>query len=170
LITIAIFSYYAIRPTVTTILSLQKSIDEQNQILNTVKEKVKNLAEGKQNYDNIPDSVENKLKNMVPDNPALSHLINSLVYFAEDSEASLSGLQFQPVELENQKTELSKNAEVKEIEFTVNLQGDFPQLMKALGTLKRLDRLVSISAVNFTQPLDNPLIMSITGKAYYMKN
>ena len=170
LITIFIFSYYAIRPTVSTLLSLQRSIAEQNQVLNTLKEKVTNLSLGKQNYENIPDSVEDKLKNLVPDNPALSHLINSLVYVADQAEASVSGIQFQPIDLENKKTQPTKAAEVKEIEFSMNLQGDFPNLMSALTTLKRLDRLVTIATINFIQPVDTPLIMSITGKAYYIKN
>jgi len=170
LITIAIFSYYAIRPTVTTILSLQKSIEEQNQILNTLKEKVGHLVSGKQNYENIPTDTKVKLTNLIPDNPALPQLINSLTYAADTAEASISGIQFQPVELENQKTQIIKEAELKEIEFTFNLQGDFPNLMAALTTLKRLDRLVTINTINFNQQAESPLVMSVSGKAYYLKN
>lgn len=170
LITIFIFSYYAIRPTVTTILSLQKSIEEQNQVLETLKEKVNNLVMGKQNYDNIELSVRTKLDNMVPDNPALPHLVDSLTYVADQAEASLSGVQFQPVTLENKSSQITKAAEVKEIEFSMNLQGDFANLMEALTILKRLDRLVTVSTINFIQPIDSALIMSVTAKAYYIKN
>ena len=170
LITISIFSYYAIRPTVTTILSLQKSIDEQNQVLSSIKEKVNNLVLGKQNYDNIPDSAQEKLEDMIPDNPALPHLINSLSYAADNAQATISGIQFQPVALTDNSSELSKNAKIAEIDFTFNLQGRFENLIGVLTTLKRLDRLVTISSINFAQPLDSSLIMSITGKAYYLKD
>lgn len=170
LIAIFIFSYYAIRPTVATILSLQKSIEEQNQVLETLRKKVNDLSLGKQNYDNIQPSVRNKLDNMIPNNPALSHLLDSLTYAADQSEASLSGVQFQPITLENKSTRVTKAAEVKEIEFSMNLQGDFANLMEVLTVLKRLDRLVTVSTINFIQPLDSALIMSVTGKAYYIKN
>lgn len=170
LITISIFSYYAIRPTVTTILSLQKSIEEQSTVLNTLKEKVNNLVAGKHNYENIDASVKTKLENLIPDNPSLPNLINSLTYAALTSEASISGLQIQPVQLENKNPILSKNAEVKQIDFTFNVQSNFANLMKLLTALKRTDRLVTISTVNFVQPLEGDLVMQVTGKAYYIKN
>ncbi len=170
LITISIFSYYAIRPTVTTILSLQKSIQEQNQILDSLKEKVGNLVLGKQNYENIPPPLKTKLQNMVPNSPSLPQLINSLSYAADDAEATISGLQFQPVVLENENKQVSKTAETKQVDFAFNTQGEFPELMKVLTNLRRLDRLITISSVNFSQPLDAALLMTVTGKAYYIKN
>lgn len=170
LITISIFSYYAIRPTVTTILSLQKSIGEQNQVLNTLREKVNNLVAGKKNYEEIPGETKAKLDSLVPNSPNLAGLINSLSFAAEDAEATISGLQFQPVELEATNPQLSKTAELNEVEFTLNVQGQFNNLMQLLTTIKRLDRLITMSTVNFSQPADGALVMSITGKAYYIKN
>lgn len=170
LITIAIFSYYAIRPTVTTILSLQKSIQEQNQVLLTLKEKVNNLVAGKKNYDDIPSATKDKMDSLVPNNPNLAGLINSLSYAADNAQASISGIQFQPVLIETVNSQPSKNAQLSEVDFAMNVQGEFPNLMNLLTTLKRLDRLVTLSTVNFVQPVDAALVMSITGKAYYIKN
>jgi Tfp pilus assembly protein PilO len=170
LITIAIFSYYALRPTVTTIFSLQKSIAEQTAIMNTLKEKVGALVSGKQNYENIPQPVKNKLENLVPDSPALPALINSLNSAAQTAQASISGIQINPVTLENQETQLSKTAPINEIDFSFSTEGSFADLMKVLTTLKRSDRLITISSVNFSQTTDSPLGMSVTGKAYYLKN
>lgn len=170
LITIAIFSFYAIRPTVTTILSLQKSIDEQTSILNRLQEKVRNLTQGKQNYENLDDGVKTKLNNLVSDNPALAQLINSISSVAQESEASISGLQFQTVNLEAKKNILNKDAALTQVDFTLISQGTFPRLMRLLTGIKRTDRLISISSVNFVQPPDASLIMSINAKAYYLKN
>jgi Tfp pilus assembly protein PilO len=170
LITIAIFSYYAIRPTVTTILSLQKSIQEQNQVLLTLKEKVNNLVAGKKNYEDIPSATKDKMDSLVPNNPNLAGLINSLSYVADNAQASISGIQFQPVLIETVNSQPSKNAQLSEVAFAMNVQGEFPNLMNLLTTLKRLDRLVTLSTVNFVQPVDAALVMSITGKAYYIKN
>lgn len=170
IITISIFSFYAIRPTVTTILSLQKSIEEQNQVLKSLEEKVNNLVQGKKNYDEIPVSTKDKLNSLIPDNTDLPGLINSLTFAAEDAEATISGLQFQPIDVLPPNNQISKNAQVNEVDFTLNVQGDFTGLMKLLSTLKRLDRLIKINSINFTQPLDGALVMSVVGKAYYLKN
>lgn len=170
LITIAIFSYYAIRPTVTTILSLQKSIDEQTSILDRLQEKVKSLSTGKQNYENIDSDVRNKLVNLIPNNPELAQIINSVNYLAKQSDASVSGLQFQTVKLENKKNLLNKDAPLTQIDFTLIAQGDYPNLMRFLSEMKKIDRLINIVSINFSQPPDSSLIMSVTAKAYYLKN
>lgn len=170
IITISIFSYYAIRPTVTTILSLQKSIEEQTAILNKVQEKGRSLSTGKSNYANIEPGVKEKINNLVPDDPALAQLINSLTFVAESAEASVSGLQFQQVELENKKIQINRDAPLSQVEFTLNTQGNFQNLMKLLTALKKSDRLVTIISVNFVQPADANLIMTVNGKAYYLKN
>lgn len=170
LITITIFSYYAIRPTVTTILSLQKSIDEQTSILKRLQDKVSNLSQGKQNYENIPVEVKSKINSLVPDNPAVAQLINSLNYAAGQAEASVAGIQIQEVVLDSKKNQLNRNAPLNQVDFTLNTQGTFPNLMKLLSSLKRTDRLFAITSVNFTQPIDSSLIMSLSGKAYYVKN
>lgn len=170
LITITVFSFYAIRPTVTTILSLQKSIDEQTSILNRLQEKVRNLTQGKQNYESLDDGVKIKLNNLVSDNPALAQLINSIDSIAQESEASISGLQFQTVDLESKKNILNKEAAITEVDFTLISKGTFPSLMRLLTALKRTDRLISISSINFVQPSEGSLIMSINAKAYYLKN
>lgn len=170
LVAIAIFSFYAIRPTITTILSLQKSIDEQTSILKRLQEKVTNLAQGRQNYENIDTDVKIKINNLVPDNPALAQLIDSIHYLAEQSEASISGLQFQTVKLEAKKNVLNKDAPITPVDFTLVSQGTFPNLMRLLTAIKKSDRLVSVSSINFVQPPDANLIMSISAKAYYLKN
>lgn len=170
LITVAIFSFYALRPTITTILSLQKSINEQNQVLTKLQEKVNNLSQGKRNFENIDSNIKTKLENLIPSDPALDSLINTLVFAANTADASISGLQLEAVQLENPKTQPTKNAPILPLGFTINTKGGFANQMKLLTNLKRSDRLITIDTIRFSQPVDSSLIMSISGKAYYLKN
>jgi len=110
------------------------------------------------------------VNNLIPDNPDLARLVNSLNYAADQAEASVAGIQIQAVELEDKKNQLTRDAPLGQVEFTLNTQGSFPTLMKLLTKLKRTDRLFTISSVNFAQPPDSGLIMSINGKAYFVKN
>lgn len=170
LIAIAIFSYFAIKPTVATILSLQKSITERNQVLTNLKEKVKNLTEGKNNYKNINLKTKLKIEALIPGNPALPGIIDSLTFAANEAQASISGIQFQSIVIENEKNQLDKNAPMNQVDFVLNTQGEFANLMKLLTILKRSDRLFGINSINFAQPVDGALVMSINAKAFFIKN
>lgn len=170
LVTISIFSYYAIRPTVTTILSLQKSVEEQSQVRDSVKEKIENLTAGAANYANIPEPVRNKLSNMIPDNPALPSLVRSLTFAVDQAEASLSGIQVEPIIIEGKAPALNKDAATEEVAFSFNTEGEFSNLMQVLTSIRRLDRLVTITSVNFNKPQEGALIMRVEAKAYYTNN
>lgn len=170
LITITIFTVYAIRPTISTIISLQKSVSEQQGILDKLNEKTRNLTNGRENYTKLDDEVKLRLVTLLPDSTTLPPLINDITSIAIINSASISGIQFQPVDLIGPPTLPVKNAALKEIDFTVNYQAPYPQLIKILETLTRANRLISIQSANFNKPTDDILILSLTGKTYYFSN
>ena len=133
LVTIFIFSFYAIRPTVTTILSLQKSIQEQNGVLNSLKEKAANLVEGKNNYEKISPTTRDKIEYLIPNDLRLSTVINSLSTATQTSEATISGIQIQTVALQPLEGKPSKASQISEIDFSFNAQGEFENMMKLLN-------------------------------------
>lgn len=170
IITITILGVFALKPTLATIVSLQKSTSEQQQILNQVNEKVKMLSEGTKNYENLPGQTRTKLFNLIPDAPTLPKLIDITSSLASRYEASVSGIQFQSVELGTVTKELKKGAQLKEIELTLNLQGSYSQMTNFLKTLVLSDRLIVIKNVSFNKSADTPLFMTVNAKTYYVKN
>lgn len=170
LITTTIFLIYAIRPTLSTIISLQKSINEQSAVLTKLNQKVKDLTEGRKNYESIDPTLKVRLVDLLPYSPSLPSLMNSLTILATESQSTISGLQFQPVILEKPIKTLSKDAALKEVDFTFNAQGSYSQLINFLNSLKRADRLINISSISFNKPLDAPLIMTVNAKSLYLKN
>ncbi len=170
IITITIFSLYAIRPTIKTILSLQLSINEQEKILASINEKSKNLAEGKLNYQKIDPDIKDRLNNLIPPSTSLPKLINNLYNQSRTNQATVSGIQFQPIDLDGDPKILSKNAALKTVEFNLNIQGSFSQVTEFLKSLKKMDRLIEIKSINIARSQDSSLIMSITANAFYLKN
>lgn len=170
LISITIFGLFAIKPTLATIVSLQKSIEQQQQILDTLNTNSLNLAQGKKNYDNLDPQFVSKLDNLLPNSTSLPNLIDSLESLAQSHQASISGLQFQPTELIGTPMTLAKEASLKEIDFTINVQGSFSQLTNFLSALEKARRLITVSSVNFGKSEDGPLVLSINAKAYFLKN
>src|SRR5206468_2804210 len=124
----AIFIIFAIQPTVKTIVSLQKSIVEQKEISQKLKEKDAALSQGDKNYQQLPDQVKKNLETMVPTKPNLPGLIADISSLAYENKASISGLQFQEVDLAIQNKPNSLDPQVKAVDFNLNLQGNYTQL------------------------------------------
>ncbi len=170
LITITFFGIFAVRPTLYAIVSLQRTLDEQHQILDSLNKKVDNLSVGKKNYQNLDPKLKQKLANLLPQNPALPIFASSLTGLAQQYQASISGLQFQPIDIEQTSQIASKNATTVPVDFSLSLQGDYSQLANFLTALGHFDRLVTIQSVTFNKQLDSPLIMLITARTYFLKS
>ena len=169
LVAIAIFLVFAIQPTIATILSLQKSISDQQKILDQLNTKAANLSLGKQNLQKISPSTLTILNTLVPDKTEVTTLTDSLNNAALQNQASVSGLQIQPTLLIGNPTKLNKSPHQQKIKFTLNLTGAYPVLISTLDSLNNTERLISIDSLNFNQS-ENTLVLSVNGKAYYLQN
>lgn len=168
LIMIIIFTLFAIKPTVETILVLQKKLENSKEVLQKVTQKARNLSLGKENYDNLEGLLNNKIQPAIPDSISLTSLVSTLEGAALKQQASISALQIQPQSLAAK--DISKTGTIAEIEFTFNIEGNYTNLVSVLQDLKSSSRLVSINSLSFNKVTDEgALIMSIRGKAYYIK-
>ncbi len=170
LMMVTIFSIFAIKPTLTTIVALQKSINEQEQLLAQINEKGRNLEQGKRNYDQIDPDTKLTLLELIPNSTSLPSLIDNLSALAESFEASMSGIQIQPVALEGTPGKLTKVAALREIDFTLSIQGSYIQLNDFLDALYRINRLINIQTISFSKQADGGITMTINAKAQYIKN
>ena len=168
LIVMAIFIFFAIKPTVETILVLQKKLADSEAVLEKVQNKANHLSLGKKNYENLDPNIKTKMQNAIPDTAGLRSLIQTLETSAKTYEASVSALQIQPLVIipkgDNQVGSLA------EVGFTFNIEGDYRNLTSLLQDLKSSARLISIESLSLTKVSEGAgLIMSLSGKAYYIK-
>lgn len=169
LLTISLLIYFAIKPTVETILVLQKKLADSNEVLEKVTQKANNLSLGKQNYDSLDVSVTDKIASLVPDTVSLNTIIAALEQAAKINEASISALQIQPLVID---TKMDKNqvGTISEISFIFNTEGEYKNLISLLGALKTSNRLISVDSLSLSKANDGTtLVMSLSGKAYYLK-
>ena len=162
------FIYFAIRPTIETILILQKKLADQEQVLQKITKKANDLSLGKQNFDNLNPQVKFKIQSAVPDNVELKSLIQVLEQTAQNHSASVSALQIQPLTLEVRKENVLGT--ISEIAFTFNIEGQYANMISFLQDLKTSSRLISIDSLSLNKVSEGSgLIISIMGKAYYVK-
>ncbi|MEK7616600.1 MAG: type 4a pilus biogenesis protein PilO [Patescibacteria group bacterium] len=168
ILTIIIFIFFAIKPTVETILILQKKLENSNQVLEKLHKKSESLSEGRQNYDNLDPSIKSKIQTAIPDYVELKSVVQALEGAAKINDASISALQIQPQVLETKLD--SQIGILSEVGFTFNVEGSYPNLISILQDLSTSSRLISIDNLSITKAgEDQGLIMSISGKAWYLK-
>lgn len=168
LVTIIIFIFFAIKPTIETIIVLQKKLADSSQVLEQVTKKVENLSSAKQNYDHLDPTIKSKIQSQIPDNIALKSLIQSLEQTANDNQASISALQIQPIVLEEKLP--STMGSLSETSFVFNVEGSYQNLILLLQEVQRSARLISIDNVVLSQLEEGQgLMMSLTGRSYYIK-
>lgn len=168
LLTIAIFVIFAIKPTIETILILQKKLADAEQIVNKVNHKAVSLSQGRENYQNLDKVIKNKIQSAIPDSVDLKSVIQTLEQSAKTNEASISALQIQPLTLKTKDNNVLGS--LAEVSFTFNVESSYKNLIGLLQDLKVSSRLISVDRLTFSKVgEEKALIMSISGKAYYIK-
>lgn len=165
---LVIFILFAIKPTIETIIVLQKELENQKEILQKLNQKSENLSLARQNFQAIDPNKRSRVGALVPKHAQVGATIKALEQLAVVSQASISALQFQPITIEGQSD--SKSSSLVEILFTYNVEGTFDTHLLILGNLKRSLRLLSIDQLTFSKIEGGmTLLMQVSGKAYYLK-
>lgn len=168
LLTTAILIFFAIKPTVETILVLQRNLAISEEVLQKITGKANDLSSGRNNYDNLDQDTKNKVAALIPDTVDLKSVISILEQTAETYEASISALQVQPFTIDTKMND--QTGSLAEISFIFNLEGDYQKLIALLQDIKKSSRLISIDSLSLSKVNDNAaLTMSLSGKAYYLK-
>lgn len=168
LLTMTVFVIFAIKPTIETILVLQKRLKDADAIVAQVNAKAENLSKGRENYQKLDKAIQDKIGSAVPDSIELKSLIQSLEQSAGNHEASVSALQIQPIALA--VTQESQELKLQEVSFIFNVETSYQAATAILQDLKRSGRLISIDKLTLNRASEGKnLIMSISGKAYFLK-
>lgn len=165
---IIIFIIFAIRPTVLTIIGLQKNLQDNQQVLGVLEQKSRDLTDGKRNLDNLDPSIKTKINSKLPDNPGVALLINDL-QIAATRNASISALQIQPVTIYTNSPDNLVKKNLNEVLFSFNVHGSYSDLLATLDNLSKSSRLINLTNVVLNKNSEGSIGMSVSGKAYYLK-
>lgn len=168
IVAVAIFAVFAIKPTVETIVSLQKDLANQEEILAKATKKSGDLSAAVTNYRAIENQKLASIQTSIPDNPKVQSIISSLEGAAKVPQASISAIQFQPISYIKSQ-DLAKMG-LSEVQFTYNIEGTFDSLKRVLQNLGTSQRLITIDIITINKLEGGKgLLMSVVGKAYYLK-
>lgn len=165
---VSLFAWYAIRPTLQTILYLRREISDKTEVNQKMEEKIASLIVGQNNMSQVEPNLP-LLSQAIPQTPDAVSLLGQLHSLAGVSGASLSAARVSDVSVTGEEASGSG-----EISLTVTLAGAFEQLQAFLGGMIDMRRIVTIDSINFTpntggsgQEGTGPLQLVIKLRSYY---
>lgn len=164
---LSFFGFFAIRPTVSTILKLQKEISDNQNVLAQMQTKIKNLTELRKQY----FSLQNELvivTNAITVQPDAQILFAQIQSIAQISNITITKLQNSEVEALRADRSLSKN--YYSYSFSVAGTGSFENISNFVSTLTNMERVVNIdvfSINNITNNSGESLEFDIQGTAFF---
>jgi Tfp pilus assembly protein PilO len=150
LFTIIFFAAFAIRPTLITVAELLRKISDQQQVLESLKNKSAALASAQQEYVAAQDSIA-KLNLAVPQQEDLPDLIKQVESVASAHQVPMDSATFGEVVFKSTPPPGGQQTR----DLTIVLTTDYATLTQYLQDLIRLPRLVSVKSLSFSTPSSN---------------
>lgn len=158
---VSLFGWYAIRPTIQTILSLQREIKDKTLLDKQMEDKISALIEAQANYQEV-EPVLPAVNQALPNSSDALQLAQQLRNAATAVGATMTSIQIPSVPLSAdsatpsgtsviaQKLGVSAASKQTEMTISVTVEGPFSALKAYMNTITQLRRIIAIQGVNVT--------------------
>lgn len=179
LITILVFSIFALRPTLITIASLVREIRTKEETVKKMDEKIANLDAAEVIYSQEDQKI-NVVRQSVPSGPEPEAFLRQIEGLSQTTTASVLGVSFGEVTLSGEEP-VKKSKEVlkalpegaQALTFSVSATGDYLVLSKFLADIENLRRPINVDAAGMSssQTAEGAtLTLVISGRTPYIEN
>lgn len=165
------FVIFAIRPTLKTIASLKKQIDDETQILALLDQKTQALRSAENTYYQNQGYFDS-LNRALPVNPEIVRINAQLAFLASRYKITLTTLSFGQFDLLDPQLSApaGPGAGSQVLTFNLALEAPWQDTKSFILDLENLDRIVTINTVTHTADSKNDtavIATSIQGEIYY---
>lgn len=167
---LSFFGFFAIKPTISTILKLQKELSDDQFVLDQMEIKIKNLSELRKQYFNLQNDIIN-ITNAIPTQASPHLLLAQIQSVAQSSNIVMKKLQNNEVEIARNDKNISKN--FHSYSFTISGFGSFENISKFVSTLTSMERIINIETFSINNVVDQkngPLGFDLQGIAFFKDN
>jgi len=164
LIALSFFGFFAINPTVSAIVKLQKEVSDSEFVYNELGSKIKNLSELRKQYSLLQNDLS-ILTDAIPIEPNVHLLFAQIQAASRESNVKITKLQ-------NFEVEVLKNNESAEKEyysffFSIAADGTFQNILDFVKTIANMQRVIAIDVFSITNREDQSLGLNIKGAAFF---
>ena len=166
LITLSFFGIFAIRPTLSTISSLNQQYRDSQLIHQQLLEKSEALKNLDIQYQQLTPDLP-LVYAAVPRSTLMASLTRQVESMANSNNLTLNALTFGSVELYPANKE---NPSLYSYTFNASAEGEEENVKNFIGDLIRFERLVNIEQMNTGNRENGSYGVTVTGKVYFSKN
>jgi Tfp pilus assembly protein PilO len=180
---VSLFSWYAIRPTVQTILYLQREIADKSEVSKKMDDKINALIQAQAVYDGAQDKLK-YLDEALPTDAGAMDVLAQLTKLAETTGATFSAIRMGGSPLpaataEDASGTTPKPAADKNSEMTITLAvgGEYPAVSAFLKGIVDMRRLMTIDSIQIAKDDSaaripqaqqvSPLSLTVKLRTYY---
>lgn len=174
---VALFGWYAIKPTVQTILYLRREIVDKKAVNQKMDEKIQALIEAQALIETAGQRTS-YIDDATPLNPNAIDVVRILNSLASNAGATISAIQVDSTPmLPGATASASKAYSVKDVGFsiTMGIEGQYSALSNFLTSLLTIRRIVTIESITFSPnkkpssfvPLSPTIQLVLKLNAYY---
>lgn len=163
---VSIFGFFAINPTISTLSSLNKQLDDTKALNDALKRKIDAISELRSEYENNKQLVDT-VSNTIPFSPEIPRLARKLEKLAQADSVQLSQLNFGSIELYPAG---KKDASLYSFTLSIDIKGSERQKVTTfINDMIIIDRLVTIDSITIEKKQIDTQDTSITARAYFNK-
>lgn len=170
LLAMSVFGFFAIRPTIKTIVGLNKEIKDARATDKALQEKINQLSDAQQEYTKVQNDLPIILA-ALPADSGFSSLLKQIEATAKQTGASVSGIQFQDVAIygSRAKKESTASSQISEIPFKISFTGDYKNAYQLVNSLSKIERIIGVENINISSSTaieGGNLTVTVAAKAY----
>lgn len=147
LLAVSLFGWYAVRPTIQTILFLRREIADKTTVNQKMEEKITSLIEAQAAYEQQTERIS-LVRQAVPTSPEAVELATQIKNLAQELSASVSAIQVTTVAIDKDATPSGQSKEsAGTFSITAILSGNWGAIRSFLGEVVNLRRVTSIDSI-----------------------
>jgi Tfp pilus assembly protein PilO len=166
---LSFFGFFAIKPTVSTILKLRKEIEDNKFVLSQLENKIRNLSGLRKQYSILQEDLP-IITSAITMQPDAQILLAQIQAIAQNSNISIKSLQNSEVEIE--RNDATPEKDYYPYAFSISGAGSFENISKFMKTLTNMERIVNIDNIsinNTSNQNSNSSEFNIQGTTFFKK-
>lgn len=177
--TIIVFSLFALKPTLLTIIALVKEVRGKEALVRSLDTKISNLEKAVEIYSEEQASLP-VIQNAVPDSPSPDTLAEQIEGLVSKNAVSILGISVGEVVIVGEESVKKKSTETKnlplgasEMSVSISITGSYPNLNSMIKDVENLKLPVKIDilGINASNTKENQTIVAvISGRVPYLKD
>lgn len=162
LFTMSFFGFFALRPTLVTIATLNRQIDDSRELDRRLSEKLNTLVQAQAEYEVVVPFLT-KINNAIPENPEYPSLLKDIESISESGSTNNVVSKFQLGSVELNAKDSGK------IGLSVDSEGGYLSLESFIDQILSNARLLSINSLGFKSSDQDALDLKMDFEAPYVR-